>query len=67
MRGTKRRYSPGDHVAKISWENQPLYVGIVTQVDRDSISAHVLSSVGHIWEYTHDLIPIDSLPVHGNK
>lgn len=50
-----RLFSPGDHVVKLDWYNKPIAIGVVTQVDGENVSARVLSSRGHTWEYTHDL------------
>ena len=66
MRAEKKRYTPGDLVAKISWENRPLLFGVVTEVDHNTGTARILSSNGDSWEYIHDITPLDGLP-HGNK
>lgn len=57
-----RSFSPGDHVAKLDWDNRPLLVGIVTASGPVSDRVHVLSSIGHTWEYTHDLVPVSEVP-----
>jgi len=57
-----RSFSPGDLVAKISWENRPLWFGIITEVRPAAGRAWILSSNGHNWEYIHDIVPHDDLP-----
>jgi len=57
-----RSFSPGDHVAKLDWNNRPLLTGIVTATRPGSDRAQVLSTDGHTWEYTHDLCLADELP-----
>lgn len=57
-----RSFSPGDHVAKLDWNNRPLFIGIVTEVRPRAGRAWILSTDGHAWEYTHDLCHIHELP-----
>jgi hypothetical protein len=61
-----RTFSPGDHVAKLDWNNRPLHLGIVTDVRPGAGVAQILSPNGCTWEYIHDITPADDIP-HGNK
>ena len=48
-------------MVKLDWYNKPICIGVVTEVDGESVSARVLSSWGHTWEYTHDLQMVSDL------
>ena len=62
-----RTFSPGDHVAKINWDNKVIDHGVVVRlVPPRGDFAQVLFPSGLRWEAAHDLIPADEVP-HRNK